>query len=79
MKIVRRICLTDGSEHSSKEIASRHLYNALSSRSNLEVFEGLSNLPTLKIRSYFIDHLDEVEKVLHTIKELKALDNLEFN
>jgi hypothetical protein len=80
MEIVKKIRLLDGSEHDSKQRAINHLFNILSSGGDLELFDSLSNLSSLKVKNYFIDNASKIEKTMQIIRELKEVDNLKnFN
>lgn len=76
MKVVKKIRLIDGSEHNSIQQAERHLYNILSSGTDLELFERLANKSTLKVKEFFILNYNEIQKTMQIITELKEIDNL---
>lgn len=76
MEIVKKIRLSDGSEHHSKEMATRHLYSLLSRDEALKFCEGLANQSTLKVKNYLIDNHSSLRNILHIIEELKKVDEL---
>ena len=76
MQVVNKIRLLDGSEHNNKQQAERHLFNILSSGTDLKLFESLSNKSTLKVKEFFIENYSEIQKTMQIIEELKEVDNL---
>lgn len=76
MEIVKKIRLSDGSEHHSKEMATRHLYNLLSRDESLKFCESLANQSALKIKNYLIDNHNSLKNILRIIEELKEVDKL---
>jgi hypothetical protein len=78
MKIIKMIKLNDGNIYSSKDIATRDIFDNLSKGKNLEVFENIAQKNTLEIRSYFIDNHKEIERILDLVKELHEVTKVNF-
>ena len=76
MQIVKLIQLNDNTQHQSKTLAERHLMNTLSSGEHLRTFEDMAHLSALTMKSYFIDHSEQLKKTLLIVDELKEIDKL---
>lgn len=74
--IVKKIRLNDQSEHETKKRALNHLFNQLSAGENLSMFDNLANTSSLKVKNFFVDNYDQIQKTMLLIKEMKEVETL---
>lgn len=74
MKIVKKIRLIDGSEHSTKERADRHLTNLIYGE---RVFNNISlKKNASSVIEFFYENEEDIINVLQLIRELKEVHEL---
>lgn len=76
MRIEKVIVLLDGSKHSTKQQAERHLSNTLCNGACLDLFENIANHPVAHVRAVFIERSELVEQVMQIVRELKEVEQI---
>ena len=76
MKIEKVIRLMDGSIHTTKDSAERHILNMLSRGDDLKLCEELANKNALKVRDFLIENEVRVNQTMHLVRELNEVMSL---